>query len=240
VLYLQDGQNVFDGATAFIAGQEWEVDEAAERLIRRGLIEPLIVVALENAGAQRTNEYTATPDASVGAGGGLARYERALTEELKPWVDGRFRSRPEREATAIGGSSLGALAALEIALRRPQVFGRVAALSVAAWWDGQAIVRSVEALAARPDTRVWVDVGTREPRHAVADARRLRDALLRKGWREGADLRYVEVPGGTHDEKAWARRVPEVLKFLFPPQPKPPGAAASQASTGAAAASTAP
>jgi predicted alpha/beta superfamily hydrolase len=216
VLYLQDGQNVFDGATAFIAGREWEVDEAAQRLVGEGRIEPLIVVAIDNAGAQRTTEYTPTRDARARGGGGLARYERMLLTELKPWVDGRYRTRPERETTGIGGSSLGALAALSIGLGRPEVFGRIAALSASAWWDDGVVVRTVDALAAKPDTRVWLDIGTQEDDAAAAYVRRLHEALVRKGWRDGVDLHYEETAGATHDEASWAKRMPAVLSFLYP------------------------
>lgn len=219
VLYMQDGQNVFDGATAFVAGREWEVDESAEKLIRERRIEPLIVVAVDNAGARRIDEYTPTRDAKVGQGGGLEAYSRMLREELKPWVDASFRTRPQRDATGIAGSSLGALAALELALRHPDVFGRVAALSVSAWWDERALLRSVDALATHPELRIWLDIGTRESDDAVAQAREVRDALVRKGWREGVELRYLEVAGGRHDEAAWAKRMPEVLEFLYPPAP---------------------
>ena len=224
VLYLQDGQNVFDGATAFIAGHEWEVDEAAQRLIDEGRVEPLIVVAIDNAGARRLLEYTPTRDARVGGGGGIATYARMLLGELKPWVDARYRTRPERETTGIGGSSLGGLAALSIGLGHPEVFGRIAALSVSAWWDEALIVRTVDALPARPDTRIWLDIGSREDAGAVEEVRRLRDALVRKGWREGGEFHYAELAGATHDESAWAKRMPDVLAFLYPVRaaPSPP------------------
>jgi enterochelin esterase-like enzyme len=75
----------------------------------------------------------------------------------------------------------------------------------------------VDALPAKPDTRLWTDTGTREDRTAVPDARALRDALVRRGWREGVDLRYVEAEGAVHNEVAWAKRMPAVLEFLFPP-----------------------
>jgi predicted alpha/beta superfamily hydrolase len=231
VLYMLDGQNVFDGATAFIAGQEWEVDETAERLIAEGRIEPLIVVAVDNGGERRIEEYTPTRDASVGQGGGLDRTARLLRDELKPWVDARFRTRPERGATGIAGSSLGGLAALELALRHPDLFGRAAALSVSAWWDGRSITKTVQDLAHRPELRLWVDIGTGETGEALAHTRALRDALLRKGWQEGSDLRYLEVDGGTHDEAAWAKRMGDVLEFLYPPE-----SPASNTSAGAAAA----
>jgi hypothetical protein len=117
VLYLQDGQNVFDGATAFLAGHEWEADETAERLIEQGRIEPLIIVAVDNAGARRVDEYTPAPDARD-HGGGADLYGRMLVEELKPWVDQTWRTRADREDTGIGGSSLGALVSLWVGLSR--------------------------------------------------------------------------------------------------------------------------
>jgi predicted alpha/beta superfamily hydrolase len=216
VLYLQDGQNVFDGATAFVAGQEWQADETAERLIGLGRIEPLIMVAIDNAGARRIEEYT--PTAHHGRGGGADLYRRLLVEELKPWVDRTWRTRPGRADTGIAGSSLGGLVSLWIGLGRPDVYGRIAALSTSTWWDDGFILRFIESLPEKPETRVWTDVGTGEGPSAVPDGRRLRDALVAKGWREGVDLRYVEAHGSAHDEPAWAARFPAVLEFLYPPE----------------------
>jgi predicted alpha/beta superfamily hydrolase len=216
VLYLHDGQNVFDGATSFVAGQEWEVDEAAQRLVERSEIEPPIVVAVDNGGERRAAEYTPTRDRRSGAGGGADAHRRMLVEELKPWVDRTYRTRPGPESTAIGGSSLGALAALYVALTHPETFGAAAALSPSVWWDDEWVVRFVDGLGHKPATRLWVDIGTREGPSAVPATRRLRDALVRKGWSEGADLRYVEAEGARHDERAWAARMPDVLRFLFP------------------------
>jgi predicted alpha/beta superfamily hydrolase len=218
VLYLQDGQNVFDGATAFLAGKEWEVDETVERLAGEGRIEPLIVVAVDNGGERRLVEYTPTRDPHAPAGGGADLYGRMLVEELKPWVDRTYRTRPERGHTVIGGSSLGGLVSLYLGLKHPEVFGGIAALSTSAWWDDRFIARFVDALPGKPDTRIWSDVGTREDSSAVSDARALRDALVRKGWREGEDLRHLEAEGAPHDETAWAKRMPAV-EFLFPPMP---------------------
>jgi predicted alpha/beta superfamily hydrolase len=223
VLYLQDGQNVFDGATAFLAGREWQADETAERLIEQRRIEPLIIVAVDNGGERRIDEYTPAPDAKD-QGGGADIYGRMLVEELKPWIDGTYRTRTGREDTAIGGSSLGALASLWVGLSHADTFGAIAALSPSVWWDDGYILRFIESLPEKPKTRIWTDVGTEEAGHAVADARRLRDALVARGWREGVDLRYVEDEGARHDESAWAKRLPEVLEFLYPPGP--PGSVA--------------
>jgi predicted alpha/beta superfamily hydrolase len=219
VLYMQDGQNVFDGATAFLAGREWRADETAERLIREGRIEPLIIVAVDHAAERRPDEYT--PTADHGQGGGAEVYRRFLVEELKPWVDRRWRTRPGPEDTGIAGSSFGGLVSLWIALGRPGVYDRVAALSTSVWWDDRFIVRFVDALPGKTDARIWIDTGTRERPGALEDARRLRDALEAKGWQEGVDLRYVEAGGARHDETAWARRFPAVLEFLYPPPAEP-------------------
>ncbi len=219
VLYMHDGENVFDGATAFLAGKEWEADETAERLIEEGRIEPLIVVAVDNGGEARADEYTPTADRR-GHGGKVERYGRMLVEELKPWVDSTFRTRPGREDAGIAGSSYGALASLWIGLSHPDVFGKIAALSTSVGRDDRQIVGFVEALPAKPDTLVWTDIGTDEYRGAVEDARRLRDALVAKGWVEGQDLHHLEAEGAGHNEPAWAKRLPHVLEFLFPPSPE--------------------
>jgi predicted alpha/beta superfamily hydrolase len=218
VLYLQDGQNAFDGATAFLAGKEWQADETVERLSAQGRIEPLVVVAVDNGGERRAFEYLPTRDPRVGDGGGADLYGRMLVEELKPWVDARYRTRPGREDTGLAGSSFGGIVSLYVGLRHPAVFGKVAALSTSVWADDRHIVRFVEELPEKPETPIWIDIGTREGGKAVTDARALRDALVRKGWREGIDLRHVEAEGAAHDEVAWAKRLPAVLEFLFPPR----------------------
>jgi predicted alpha/beta superfamily hydrolase len=215
VLYLHDGQNVFDGARSFIPGQEWGVDETAQRLIRAGRIEPLIVVGIDNAGSERIAEYTPTPDRRYG-GGGAARYGRMLTDELKPFIDRTYRTRPAPADTGLGGASLGGLVTLALGLSRPDVFGRLAVLSPSVWWDERQVLRQVDALPRRTAARIWLDIGTGEGERAVTDARLLRDALRRKGWRLGTDLAYVEADGARHNEAAWAARVDPILRYLFP------------------------
>jgi predicted alpha/beta superfamily hydrolase len=221
VLYMHDGQNVFDGATAFLAGKEWEADEAAERLIEEGRIEPLVIVAVDNGGERRADEYT--PTTVPGEGGGqIDGYARMLVEELKPWVDETFRTRPGREDTGIAGSSYGGIASLWIGLTHSEVFGKIAALSTSALRDEGQMIRFVQGLSEKPDTLVWTDMGTEEGRRNLHGARRLRDALVEKGWEEGIDLMYVEAEGEPHNEVAWAKRLPEILEFLFPTPPAAP------------------
>src|SRR5262245_15838734 len=99
VLYLQDGQNLFDGATSFIPNQEWKVDETAQSLINSRKIEPLIIVGIYNTGKDRVNEYTPAQDSKYKAGGKAELYGRMLVEELKPFIDRTYRTRPDAEHT---------------------------------------------------------------------------------------------------------------------------------------------
>jgi predicted alpha/beta superfamily hydrolase len=214
VLYMHDGQNLFDPETAFVRGQHWRLGEMADMLIAEGRVEPLIIVGIYHTGHDRVHEYTPTKDARIG--GGLAKlYGQMLVEELKPFIDGRYRTDPRRERTGLGGASLGGLVSMFLGLRHADVFGRLAVMSPSVWWGKRAILRYV-ARARKPATRIWLDMGTAESRSGIADARRLRAALVQRGWREDVDLAYAETQGGTHSEAAWAQRVGDVLQFLYP------------------------
>ena len=217
VFYLHDGQNVFDRATS-ATGQEWSVDETAQRLIEAGAIEPVIIVGIYNAGERRIDEYTPTRDSRKNMGGSADGYARMLVQEIKPFIDRRYRTLRSAANTGLGGSSLGGLLTMHLGLRYPTVFNRLAALSPSVWWNDRAIVREVDALTAKPPLRIWLDCGTSEGEDVARDARMLRDALVRKGWAIGQDLAYVEAEGGGHNEQSWAMRVEGVLRFLFPPR----------------------
>ena len=214
VLYLHDGQNVFDRATSF--GEEWQVDESAQRLITAGEIEPLIIVGIYNTGEHRLDEYTPTPELQEGRGGLADDYGRMLVEELKPFIDSAYKTLPSASSTAIGGSSLGGLLTMHLGLRYPTAFSRLAVLSPSVWWDDRVILREVEALPAHLPLRIWLDAGTAEGVDTLVNARALRDALVAKGWTIGQDLAYLEAEGGEHNEQSWSARVERVLKFLFP------------------------
>ena len=222
VLYFHDGNNVFDGATSFIPGQEWGVDETAERLIRSHAVPPFIAVAIANS-PDRMAEYTPAADARHG-GGHAGDYARFLIEELKPFVDSTYRTLPAAASTGVVGSSLGGIVSLWLGLEHPEVFRLVGCISPAAWWADGDIIR--RAAAARPGAlRIWLDIGTREGGsdsdrvQALAGARALREALEKRGEREGADFHYEEVEGAEHNERAWAARVDRLLRFLLAPAP---------------------
>ncbi len=216
VIYLHDGQNLFDGATSFVPGQEWRVDETAQSLINSQAIEPLIVVGIYNTGNERVDEYTPVPDARHRAGGKADLYGRLIIEELKPFIDSQYRTKRDAANTGLGGSSLGGLVTLYLGLRYPQVFGKLAVISPSVWWAGQMIIGQVKSLKAKTRQRIWLDIGTAESARAATDTRTLRDALLAKGWRLDKDLKYFEDVGGKHNELAWAARVDPMLRFLFP------------------------
>ena len=217
VMYLQDGQNLFDPATGF-AGKEWRADAAADDLIRKGRVEPVILVGVYNGGVRRISEYTPTRNARLRKGGKAANYTAMLVREVKPLIDSTYRTSKSADSTGIGGSSLGGLLALTAGLAEPRVFGKMAVLSPSIWWDDRVILRMVEKWRGTRRPPIWLDMGTDEgnsPHVMIQDSRSLRDALVNQGWSEGADLHYREVRGGQHDEYAWGSRFGQELEHLF-------------------------
>jgi len=217
VLYLHDGQNLFDGTTSFIPGQDWHVGQTADACINSRAVEPLIIVGMYNTKA-RVREYTPTPVPKLG-GGRADRYARFLVEEVKPFVEREYRVLPGVRDTGIGGSSLGGLVSLYLGLKHPSIFGKIAALSPSVWWNQLFIHRFVGATSVARRPRIWLDIGTREGARMVAYVERFRDILLQKGWRLEQDLHYERVEGAEHNEAAWAQRVGPFLQFLYPASP---------------------
>jgi predicted alpha/beta superfamily hydrolase len=217
VLYLHDGQNLFDGATSFIPGQDWHVGQTADECINAGTVEPLIIVGMYNTKA-RVREYTPTQVPKLG-GGRADRYAKFLIEEVKPFVEGEYRTLSGAQNTGIGGSSLGGLVSLYLGLQHCTIFGKIAALSPSVWWNQLVIHRFVNSMHVETRPRIWLDIGTNEGPRMVQDVERFRDVLLKKGWRLGHDLDYEKVAGGQHNEAAWAQRVGPFLQFLYPGTP---------------------
>jgi predicted alpha/beta superfamily hydrolase len=188
-------------------------------------MEPVIIVAIANVGEDRIHEYAPTPgvidsDAKrKKRSRGRARdYGRFLVEELKYYIDRKYRTKREPEFTGLGGSSLGGLLTLALGLWLPNVFTRLLAMSPSVWWDDQVIVKMVEELDQKLPLKIWIDTGTNEP--GWERARTLRDALVEKGWKLYDDLQYSEFEGADHSEGAWAARVDQALRYLFPHPPK--------------------
>jgi predicted alpha/beta superfamily hydrolase len=209
VIYMHDGQNLFDPATSF-AG-EWGVDTALARAPRRG--RRAIIVGIPNAGIDRISEYSPFVDPGKGGGEGDA-YLAFLQETVKPLIDARFRTDPTPAATGIAGSSLGGLISLYGFFRHPGRYGFAGALSPALWFAEGAIFPYVES-APYVRGRIYLDVGSREGDGTLANARRMHDLLVTKGYRRARDLMWVEDKGGMHNETAWGRRLRLALPFLL-------------------------
>lgn len=215
VLYMQDNQNLFDANRAYVPGNHWRLHEAADAAIGERTAAPMIIVGVDHAGVARADEYTHVEDPKHKSGGRASDYARMLIEELKPVIDAGFRTLPDAEHTAVGGSSLGGLVSLFLFLRHPDVFRRVAVMSPSVWWSDRAIVADADAFTGKP-SRMWLDIGGREGGDALRDARELRDHLKAKGWGDET-FHYHEDRRGDHSERAWAKRVRSALEFLFPP-----------------------
>jgi len=214
VLYLHDGQNLFDGATSFIPGQDWHVGQTANQCIQSGKVEPLVIVGMYNTKA-RVREYTPTHVPKLG-GGRADRYAKFLLEEVKPFIESEYRILTGSQHTGIGGSSLGGLVSIYLGLKHSKIFGKIAALSPSVWWNQRVILRFAQATSVEPRPRIWLDIGTREGARTVQDVEKFRDVLLQKGWQLAKDLYYERVEGAEHNEAAWARRVGPFLQFLYP------------------------
>jgi predicted alpha/beta superfamily hydrolase len=217
VIYMHDGQNLFDRATSF--GEEWEVDQTLEEVSGEGL-EPIVVGIPNTEG--RLDEYSPFRDRRHDKGGRGDAYLDFLVDTVKPIVDRDFRTRPERECTGIAGSSMGGLISLYAFFSRSSVFGFAGVMSPALWFGGRAIFDYVRE---RPHVRgrIYLDIGTNEGGEALGDARRMKALLEEKGYRTGRDLLFFVEMGGRHNERAWARRLHHTLRFLLgaPPRPTP-------------------
>ncbi|HKH99058.1 MAG TPA: alpha/beta hydrolase-fold protein [Candidatus Sulfotelmatobacter sp.] len=219
VLYLNDGQNLFEATTSF-TGIEWQADEAGDRLIREDVIPPMIIVGLDNAGRGRIREYM--PHRSLhpmmlrvqGT-----RYPNFLIKEVMPFLARNYRVATGPENTGLGGSSLGALIALYTAGVRPGVFGRLLLESPSLWASNRQAIRDSHEVERWPE-RVYLATGTSETgrqerdQSVVDDVRELAGIFRRAGLGDRR-LKLVIDPGASHHESAWARRFPEALTFLF-------------------------
>ncbi len=221
VLYLNDGQNLFESSTSF-TGVEWQADETADRLIREDQIPPIIVVGIDNAGKDRLREYM--PHRSMHPR--MLRvqgkyYPKFLTNEVMPFVQARYRVATGPENTGMGGSSLGALIALYTAIAQPELVGRLLLESPSLWASSRQIIKDSRLVRIWPE-RIFLGVGTAEAgnadrsRSVVDDVREL-SAIVRRAVLSERRLRLVIQEGAGHNEGAWAGRFPEALQFLFGP-----------------------
>jgi predicted alpha/beta superfamily hydrolase len=208
VLYMHDGQNLFDARTAAY-GTEWGIDETVNRLVATGKMDEIIVVGIDNT-ADRIPEYTPCCDRKYG-GGRLTGYEAFIVDTVKPAIDKTLRTLPGKQHTAIMGSSLGGIASVVIAQHHPDVFSKAGGVSSSFWWNDKALVHK---LPARLPVKFYIDAGTSDD--GLEETTLMRDAMLAQGYVAGADLFYFAAEGGGHNEKSWAARVDKPLMWFFP------------------------
>jgi len=222
VLYLHDGQNLFDPARAF-AGRTWHVEETVTDLVLSLAIPPVIIVGIDHGSERRAREYLPVEDER----NPFARkplghqYADFVTRELLPFMARTYPVASGASNTGIGGSSYGAVAALNIALTRPGVFGRLLIESPSLYVGGGYLLRRAQA-ARRWPPRIYLGVGTAETsrqdwnEETVNNVREL-EAVLRGRGLGPRRLRVVVEEGASHWEGAWAARLPQALKFLYGP-----------------------
>ena len=220
VLYMLDGQNVFNEATSF-KGDEWQADETATRLLEQGLIEPLIIVAVCHS-PNRTIEHT--PLFEEPANSRVDDFLGFLTDQIKPLIDREYRTRIEPESNVLVGSSYGGLFSLYAACHAKAHFGGYGVVSPSFQIEKGRIVEHVAEHVPDTKTRWWIELsassGLERMRSSsngqLATAHRLRDSLNAAGFDPTDNLHYLEIEGAFHDEEAWAGRMEPLLTYFFP------------------------
>ena len=211
VFYMHDGQNLFDKGTGAF-GKEWYVDEKAEYLIKKNIINEIIIVGVYNGYGERLNELTWTSNTEHGGGDGK-KYCDFLTKEVKPFIDKTYRTKSDRANTAVGGSSLGGLISIYLSTNYSKVFGNAAIMSPSIWWNEGDSLKETDKL--KDKTDFWIDAGTEEDKDdpgMVGYANMLYKKLLAK---EGKNVMMFVDKGAGHNEEAWATRIHSPLIYFF-------------------------
>lgn len=221
VIYMHDGQNVFDSSTSY-SGVEWGAYETAAALAEENPAQEAIIVGIYN-NKDRLNEYAPYRDAVRGGGKGR-EYSEFLVKEVKPFIDGKYRTLSGREDTAVAGSSLGGLISLFLLLEYPEVFSKAGVLSPSLYWAGRELLGLSKKKADPARMKLWLSMGTAEGARSgkirnlsepVRCSRELRDILLAKGFKKNKSLIYCEEKGGRHNEAYWAKLLPDVFRFFL-------------------------
>ncbi len=207
VLYMHDGQNLFDPRTSFL-GVDWQMDETADSLIRQGKMEEIIIVGLYNT-ADRLEEYADTKKGRA--------YMDFIVTTVKPFIDTNYRTLSDREHTAIMGSSMGGLISFYLVWRYPHIFSKAGCLSTSLMWKNGALLKEIENFTGqKPEIKIYLDSSGKGAEGRMRpEYLRLKDLLVSKGFVEGKDLIYYFDEQGDHSERSWSKRVWRPLIFLF-------------------------
>ncbi|MGB5288671.1 MAG: alpha/beta hydrolase-fold protein [Ignavibacteriaceae bacterium] len=202
VLYMHDGQNLIDPKASY-AGKDWQVDETVTRLIREYKIKEIIVVGIYN-NENRLEEYS---DSEKGE-----RYRKFLIEELKAFVDSKYRTLPDNKNTAIMGSSMGGLASFLIAWKHPEVFGMAGCMSSSFYYNDDKVFKMLdEYTGPKKHIKFYIDHGE----DGLIRGQRMFCKLTQMGYVIGTDVDYFYARGAEHNEKEWAKRMERPLIFFF-------------------------
>ncbi len=220
VFYLNDGQNLFGDGDPETGGGGWHVDETAARLIAQHIVEPLIIVGIDNGGDRaRGIDYLPVPDPFDDDPDppGADRYLGFVIDELMPFVNAKYPTLTGPAHTGFGGSSYGAASAFYAMLSRPGVFGRVLLESPSVGVGNGVMIERARTVSAWPQ-RIVMGIGSGEGRGGGGPSgafQTLVDILRADGLGDDR-LKVVVQEGGRHNEESWASRFPDALTFLFP------------------------
>ena len=207
VLYAHDGQNLFDPSTSSF-GEDWQLDETADSLIRQGKIKEIIIVGIYNTPDRRKEYYTGDTGES---------YMKFVVKELKPFIDKTYRTLPDHKNTASVGSSAGGLVSFMLVWRYNDVFSKAACLSPAFFIRGLDYIAPVlDNKEKRKDLKVYIDCGgVGLDSLLLVGAEKMLSALKERGYKKGKDYTWFFDKTGEHNEQNWARRLWRPLEFFY-------------------------
>lgn len=205
VLYMHDGQNLFDPSTAF-AGHDWRMDEVVDSLVQAKKMDDLIIVGINNS-PDRLPEYS---DSELGRA-----YVEFIVTVVKPIIDSTYRTKPDKKNTAIMGSSMGGLISFLAAWWHPDIFSMAGAMSPSFWFDGEKTVRDFRSSkGSKKHLKFYLDCGGGE-KELLPGYKEMISILQKKGFKKNKDLDFFVEKGAVHNEQAWSHRVWRPLLFFF-------------------------
>ena len=211
IIYAHDGQNLFDISTSFSG--EWGIDESLNRLQQE-----LIVVGIDNGGLERINELTPFPNTNYG-GGQANYYLDFIVEKLRPYINAHFRTKPERENTAILGSSLGGLCSFYAAMRHENIFGLIGVFSPSFWFTNDIYTYAEKHKFENLPPKLYFVGGQLESSTMIKNIQRMIDILKNttKQYQDNKNqLKMIATSDGQHQEWFWKREFPNSIQWLFP------------------------
>lgn len=212
VIYMHDGQNLFDQNTSFSG--EWKIDETLATLQNQGK-QGVIVVGIENGGSERLNEYSPWVNSKYGGGQG-DEYIDYIKNTLKPYIDSNFRTKKDAENTGLFGSSMGALISIYGAAKYPETFGKVGVFSPSVWFAKAEVLNFIKSQNfKKTPLRLYFLAGTNESPTMVKDMKSVRKVFLLKGV-SVKEVKMLTHSDGAHSEWYWAREFGTAFTFLFP------------------------